>query len=348
MNEEKRISIIIPVFNSECFLEECLESVVNQTYQNIEIILVNDGSSDRSPEICLNYARKDRRVVYITQENAGGSAARNVGLRAAQGEILMFLDSDDMLTLDICERVSIEMQDFDLMIMDHQVFNDAAEIKDWCSGLAACASDLSDFSQKDWMRSQLGPKKTVPATVNLNTVWAKAYRRQFVEDHGIEFPAKILLGEDMLFNLLVLLKKPKICSIPMKAYFYRYNSNSLAHKHIAAYHCRDSAFHKKLRGILEEEGLGENFTEEMDYQKMLGLLQAFSSDIFHWNNPKSVREKKAEFLKLVSREEYRDLILGQLKNFVLEKQIVLLFAWLKLYQPISIMYLIKNQIRKLN
>lgn len=343
MNEEKRISIIIPIYNSERYLTECLDSVVNQTYRNLEIILVNDGSTDRSPEICRSYTQKDERIVFISQENAGGAVARNTGLRAARGEIVMFVDSDDMLTLDICEQVCREMQDYDLMIMNHQVFYSTEEIKDRLSGPTAHTQDLCDYSRENRVCFLLGPKKTDPTVLNLNTVWGKAYKRQFVEDYDIVFPVKILMGEDLLFNLLVFLKGLRVCRFPVKAYFYRYNHSSIVHKHIAAYSQRDAAFQERLKCILAGEGLQDQFTEELGYQELLGLLQTFSSDIFHRNNPKPEREKKADFLALVSRKEYRALIPAQLKHFPPEKRLALLFAVHRLYLPLKGMYFLNDR-----
>ena len=96
------ISIIVPVYNVEYYLHECLESLVNQTYFNLEIILIDDGSKDASGKICDEYAAKDSRIVVVHQENAGVSQARNCGIEMASGEYIMFVDSDDWVDSDIC------------------------------------------------------------------------------------------------------------------------------------------------------------------------------------------------------------------------------------------------------
>ncbi|MBR5160328.1 MAG: glycosyltransferase family 2 protein, partial [Thermoguttaceae bacterium] len=105
------ISVIIPVYNVEPYLRECLDSVVNQTFRDIEIICVNDGSTDGSPAILEEYAAKDSRIIIIHQQNGGLSAARNSGMNAAKGDFILFVDSDDYIkqnTLEITYNAAIE------------------------------------------------------------------------------------------------------------------------------------------------------------------------------------------------------------------------------------------------
>ena len=104
-----KVSIIIPIYNSENYLTDCIESAVSQTYSDIEIILVNDGSTDGSEKICRSYEEKDQRVRLINQSNAGVSAARNAGLDASTGDLIAFIDSDDSVENDYIEYL------FDLM-----------------------------------------------------------------------------------------------------------------------------------------------------------------------------------------------------------------------------------------
>ena len=101
---EIKVSVILPVYNVEKYIRQCLDSIVNQTLKDIQIICVDDGSTDSSPEIIEEYARKDSRVIAIHQENGGAGAARNNGLRHAAGKYLSFLDSDDFFELNMLEE----------------------------------------------------------------------------------------------------------------------------------------------------------------------------------------------------------------------------------------------------
>ena len=103
--ENDLISVIVPIYNTEKFLRKCIDSIVNQTYKNLEIILVNDGSPDNAKEICKEYAEKDKRIVYIEQENGGPSRARNVGLDVARGKYIGFVDSDDSIDVTMYEKL---------------------------------------------------------------------------------------------------------------------------------------------------------------------------------------------------------------------------------------------------
>ena len=113
-----KISIIVPVYKVEEELERCVQSLVNQTYKNIEIILVDDGSPDRCPLLCDEYAQKDSRVRVIHKKNGGLSDARNVGLQATTGEYVLYIDSDDYIDLDSCERFlkATEQQKVDIVV----------------------------------------------------------------------------------------------------------------------------------------------------------------------------------------------------------------------------------------
>ena len=116
MEDDKIISIIVPVYNVEEYLNECLDSIKRQTYKNIEVILVNDGSTDGSKEICERYCKNDSRFKLINQENQGLSETRNVGVRASIGEYIFFVDSDDVVKVDILEiLLSFMAEDVDIV-----------------------------------------------------------------------------------------------------------------------------------------------------------------------------------------------------------------------------------------
>ena len=110
------ISVIVPVYNVEKYLRACLESIVNQTYRDLEIILVDDGSTDSSGIICGEYAEKDARVKVIHKENGGASSARNAGLNIAQGEYITFVDSDDTIELDMIDCLLSSVREADVVI----------------------------------------------------------------------------------------------------------------------------------------------------------------------------------------------------------------------------------------
>ena len=126
---ELKYSIIVPIYNVEEYLEECIESLINQTYTNIEIVLVNDGTKDNSGKICEKYAKKDPRIKYIIKKNGGLSSARNEGLKHITGDYIIFVDSDDYVSTKLCEIINkiIVEEKADLIQYEFKKFIDGEE-----------------------------------------------------------------------------------------------------------------------------------------------------------------------------------------------------------------------------
>lgn len=181
-------SVVIPVYEAKDSLNRCVRSWLNQTEPNLELILVDDGSTDGSGELCEQLAREDGRIRVIHQENAGVSAARNAGIRAAAGEFLMFTDSDDYVEADCLKRMSTARreQDSDLVICGFHHLYDGADILKIPGETRTCemerfAGDFLELYEKSY----------------LNMPWNKLFRRKWLG----QFDTSLSLGEDLLFNL---------------------------------------------------------------------------------------------------------------------------------------------------
>lgn len=175
-----KISIIVPVYNAEKYLERCIKSLANQTIKDIEIILVDDGSKDSSLDICNNYAKKDKRIKVISQKNAGPSVARNNALKLATGEFIGFVDSDDYVKEDTYEKALAKMsKDVDLVIWAVNVISD---------------DDLSytEWFQDRYFKLKFQGKVELTNDVKFKTdvvPWNKLYRASIILDNNITFPA---------------------------------------------------------------------------------------------------------------------------------------------------------------
>ncbi len=184
----KKVSIIIPVYKSEMFLEKLIESIRNQTYSNVEIILVDDGSPDNSGAICDCYARKDNRIKVIHKENGGTCEARNVGLRKATGDLLMFADGDDWLEKDCVEYLVRLINDYGAeMAMTDSVFstrdriqNKKDNIRKWTKEQAVCGILYADIP--------IGP-------------WNKIYTTRVIKDNNLSFSVP-WFGEGLYFSVM--------------------------------------------------------------------------------------------------------------------------------------------------
>ncbi len=203
----KTVSIIIPVYNSKEGLRDCLDSVVSQDYPNLEVIVVDDCSTDGSLEICREFEQNYEMLTVYTKANEGVSAARNYGLKRATGEYIQFADSDDRLYEGATTKLvdAMERNRSDVVIGGY--WNE----KDNCQVVPqeGIYEKTEDFSQ-------VFP--TLFTGFLIHVPWNKLYRRSILED--VTFPGDLSKGEDLIFNLRVLAKKGTICTLPQVLYFY--------------------------------------------------------------------------------------------------------------------------------
>lgn len=201
-----KVSIIMPVYNAEEFLERAIDSVINQTFENFELICVNDGSKDRSLEILNEFAAKDSRIKVITQENAGISSARNTGLKHASGEYLMFIDNDDFYEPDMCECMVNAMAEHDV---DFAVCNYNAVM------------DSEDYSHGWHNLKKFGLIDVRPETINNIhiLVWDKIFKKELCDKYSITFPDGCM-HEDLCFCYKYFSVAQKAFGINKKLYNY--------------------------------------------------------------------------------------------------------------------------------
>ena len=231
MENNVHISIIVPVYNVEKYLSYCLDSLVNQTMKEIEIILVNDGSTDNSGEICKKYAETDDRIKYIVQKNSGLSATRNVGITLANGEFIMFVDSDDWIDPDICEYLYkvAEKHKTDylfgsyynestigtkekIIYQDNEIVYDKKQV------------------QTDLLKNVIGltgKKLRHPEKIDtLTPVWARLYRTSIIKNNNIQYiDLNLVPSECQLFNCHYLMNANSAIYIRKPIYHYRRNNN---------------------------------------------------------------------------------------------------------------------------
>ncbi|QLB17524.1 hypothetical protein A6B40_07965 [Mannheimia varigena] len=217
-----KISIIVPIYNVENYLETCLESLVNQTYQNIDIILVNDGSTDNSRFICEKYAKQYDFVSLINKENSGVSEARNTGILATKSELVMFVDSDDYVSHNFCEKLIYNYNGEDLVFCDYMTFE---ENRMGYKKFIANEKDLLDDEDSFSLLSELGNShfEKMYKRLFFNSPCCKIYKRSKI--HSL-FKSNINLGEDLLFNLNYLTTCTSIKGMNDKLYFYRIGNQS--------------------------------------------------------------------------------------------------------------------------
>lgn len=209
------ISVIVPVYNVQAYLENCVNSLLEQTYQNLEIILINDGSADDSGVLCDWLAQRDNRVRVIHQRNQGVSVTRNNGISCANGEYLVFVDSDDTVDVQYVQALyrGVVEHDADLVICGYRrcypKFNkDVCVEKDFC---------VCDISKNEQVITQLYTGAL------LNSPWNKIYKKNLITKY---FDSSLAMGEDLVFNLQYLRNVGKIRVISSVLYHYIIRTNS--------------------------------------------------------------------------------------------------------------------------
>ena len=213
-----KISVIIPVYNVEKYLRRCLDSVINQTFRDLEIICVNDGSTDGSAEVLEEYKNKDKRIVLLNRENAGPGAARNAGLKIAKGKYISFIDSDDWIDLDFFEKLYTAAEKYDAD--------------------AACAEIIRTYpSGKTLKKCEIAQEKVLQTCTEKYKkfnipkncyVWNKIYKKSELDKLQLFFREDLLMCEDVQFTTKFMYFSNKVVTVPGVKYYYWVNEKSVS------------------------------------------------------------------------------------------------------------------------
>lgn len=251
-----KFSIIIPVYQVDKFLRTCLESVVVQTYNNYEVILVDDGSIDNSGKICDEFAEKYDNILVIHKENKGASVARNKGLERATGEYIIFVDSDDIIDSRLLEISAFYIKKYNLQVLAHNYFfypYDYAKTISIKEKILNCEYDKI-FDGYTWMKQN----KVIHTNTDMSFLWRFVYQRKLIEELSLVFDKTLVIGEDSIWNIEVFAHTKRMMAIQSRLYGYRINNN-------------DSIMRQKYKPDLEEN-------IEKQYKERMRLTQKYELD----------------------------------------------------------------------
>ncbi|WP_186576554.1 glycosyltransferase family 2 protein [Aquibacillus kalidii] len=283
------ISIIIPVFNAEKYLDECIRSIINQDFSEFEIILVNDGSKDRSPQICDFYSGKYENINVLHQDNCGVSSARQNGVNISTGDWVLFLDSDDIVSDNMFELIKTSLCDADVVMFSKE-FRETT---------------FYHGPKSELVKAILGYETTEILSRNsMFSVCSKVYRKRFLLEKSVAFEIKLFNGEDMLFNINVILKTNKIKLVNKSFYYYRENSNSITHTYNDKITYNDKLFLDKLDRYIRSHFSEKEFSDIYFETVLNGLFLCIRRFFSHKDNKKSLFVKKKNFKKFISQRPY--------------------------------------------
>lgn len=286
------ISVIVPVYNVEEYLEECLDSIQKQTYIDIEVILVNDGSTDRSKEICERYCEKDSRFKLVNQENKGLSGARNRGMLESKGEFISFVDSDDVLKEDMLEQLMKQMTSEDIDIVECWYTNEKQELE------LSTPKNVKTIFQGDSKEALVSLCKD--NIVRLNAV-AKLFRRQVI----VNFPfLEGLFYEDVYGGIGILKHIRKMVKINYIGYYYRVRQGSIMNRKFSMKNLDLFTICDKVEQLYQ----GDTFALAYIHRRLFHLVLMHIVD-YHIFEGNPYKEKYVEYLNRYSKSSSRSLVM---------------------------------------
>lgn len=319
---KSKLSVIVPIYNTEPYLRQCLDSVVNQTYSNLEIILIDDGSPDSCGSICEEYANKDSRIVVIHKENRGLSAAWNDGMRTATGDWIAFVDSDDWLDTDYFENImmnaeSIGLSDADVVIAGGRI--DEKEkpevVRNFTYPTIFCTED-----EKESLKIRIHVSIKTPAGDRLAVLgypWDKLFRVEFIKECGLWYDESMRGCADMLFDYQAFDCARKVIGCDYYGYHYRYVTNGVSKKY-SPY--RPIMFHVYIEKLYEyiyaHGGTSGQIIGAIDTATLYYILSSLRLYFFHPQNQDSYREIAEKIRKMKEMPRYASAIHARINRYM--------------------------------
>ncbi len=275
-----KVSIIVPVYNAENYLSRCLDSLLSQKLKDIEIIAVNDGSTDRSLDLLRKYKKQDSRIVVIDNQNSGVSSARNTGLSAARGEYIGFVDADDWVDLDMYKEMygTAISDEADIVMCSYiREFGSHSKIKNFNLPEKTCYHNEEVHNRV--MRRLIGPLKEEMANPEFldawGTVWSKLYKTEVIRMNEIEFTdlSEIGTNEDLLFNIYASYYSRTFIFINRPFYHYwRANEASFTSGYNPNLVNQWSRLYSLIEGFLKEKKMEQDYFVALNNRKCIGTL----------------------------------------------------------------------------
>ncbi len=271
MNPAVKVSIIVPVYNVEKYLDRCMNSIINQSLKEIEVILVDDESPDNCPKMCDEYAQKDSRIKVIHKKNGGLGFARNSGLEVATGEYVAFCDSDDWIDLSMYETLYriAKTENLDALYTE---FN-----TEYYPGFHVILHDEKTYVGSEEIEGlildMVGPEPEYDSDVKFQVSACKAiYRLDLIKKHHLLFHSeRELISEDLIFNIDFLQQAFKVKTVPLQMYYYWSNPSSLSHAYRKNMWSKFSFFYEYLFSRKNEFDNPDDFIIRLHRSILLGV-----------------------------------------------------------------------------
>lgn len=332
----EKISVIIPVYNVEPYIKRCLDSIVNQTYENLEIIIVDDGSLDGCGAICDEYAKKDSRIIVIHKENEGLCAARNDGIKHATGDWVAFVDSDDWCELDYYEKFISGIADF---------FPDVVLSGGYIKEHPEKRKKFHTFDQNFW---QLEDKAMTPVMANITTFglpWDKLYKTEFLKSNHLFFDISLKAFEDFEFNFRVYRWAKRVLGLGFIGYHYRQDVVSISKGFNPDKPRINYSFVSKLHDYIVQHKLASETMQAVNVSSICAIAVAMNCYYFHPANPLRYKDLAKSFKDMKTWPYFQTAIWDKNNKYLTTKQIILKYTLrLPWFWPMKILYCAKQKL----
>ena len=319
-----KVSVIVPIYNKEKYLVESIESLREQTLSNIELVLVNDGSTDGSLTICERYAEIDPRIQVVSQANGGVSSARNLGLDVARGDYLGFVDPDDWVESKMYEKMydTVRRTQTDICMCNYVM-----EFPD--KSVPVQLKIDSEKLNKNGILTEIvanmlaGPSLNSGSQVIGGSVCRLLIRKDIVDKNRIRFPIGIPLAEDLLFTIQVLLRSDKLSIEEGQYYHYMIRSGSAVRTYRQELQRISWEVHDSLHHILEKEDVLRYFEARMDRRYVDMVIRLIVNEV-HADNTKSVTDKIRSIREYCRDNKLKEILSNvETKGYTLRRKAVL-------------------------
>lgn len=339
-----KVSVIIPVYNAEEFLADCIQSLISQTLQECEFIFVNDGSVDSSQQIIEQFQKKDHRIILINQENKGISGARNTGVEASKGAYIGFIDNDDYVKETMFETLynNAIKNDFDIVVSKTILGRDGKYI------IKQAVFPVENIYDQEFIQRNIIP--SLLREEDLFAVWNKIYKRSLVFQNHVRFPKTRVIEEDNMFNIQAFNKASKVIFIDYSGYFYREVATSESRKTI-----ENDYFEKALQKFhfdyKKEYNLSITY-QELEKLKAIRFIQRVCYLVYKCALAETSFDKKSDYIKnmvfhptvfslsnqyrneiLYNKGKYEFLVLNIIKNKSIVGLYLLVLSIKTFYHP---------------
>lgn len=327
MSVKGLVTVVLPIYKVEKYLDQCVESVVNQTYKNLEILLIDDGSPDKCPEICDKWAEKDNRIKVIHKENQGLGMARNTGIENANGEYICFFDSDDFIAPETVEKSFLlaEKENAQIVVFGFQTVDGEGNMVSCFVPGVGNRVYRGDEVLDDFFPDFIAPNPKVrePRPFYMSACFM-LYKTKTIKDAGWHFVSERKIISEDVYSLLSLFKHIDcVASLPESFYRYRCNESSLSRSYVAGRYEKVKYFYVECVRLCENLGYSEEVLHRVSKPYVAFTISALKQEC---TAPKSFKEKMSIIKSIINDNIFQQVLKKNKKDIVSTTRRILFFC----------------------